>query len=217
MLRMKIPGLIHRLLTNRVDFIRSRWEKSGCPSPAPHPVKLAVLDRYSFPGGTWIESGTFMGDTTAHLATQSQKVISIEPERHYAELATQRFRGNEKVAIICARSQDVIEGLLENVEGPVNLWLDGHWSQGETFKDESDTPIMYELESISNLLGIERRVKFAVFVDDVRLFASQHKEDPTDMTRQGYPELKFLVEWAAKHNLSWTIELDIFVARSVSF
>lgn len=107
-----------------------------------------------------------------------------------------------------------MEDLLKKANGPVNLWLDGHWSQGGTFKDENDTPIVHELNSVSKRFGIDPHFEFAVFVDDVRLFASQHKEDSDDVTRAGYPDLQFLADWAAKHKLWWTIELDIFCART---
>lgn len=90
------------------------------------------------------------------------------------------------------------------------FWLDGHYSAGDTYSGERDTPILLELDAIGGAL--DRLGEVLVFVDDVRLFATQHHEIESE-TRDGYPKLSQLVNWADFNNLQWTIEHDIFIAR----
>jgi hypothetical protein len=93
---------------------------------------------------------------------------------------------------------------LSRIRGDVNLWLDGHYSSGITFKGPQDTPIHKELDSISRNLDQFRKV--CVLIDDIRCFNPRLPEYTT------YPSLDMLVAWATKHKLDWHIEHDIFVA-----
>lgn len=174
--------------------------------PAPHGVKLAVLQRYGFIHGEWIETGTYLGDTTAVLARNARHVWSIEPEPTLASKASARFVDADQVTIVHGTSENRLEEVLDAVTGEtVSFWLDGHYSAGVTFQGENDTPIRQELEVIEKRLSGWKSV--AVLVDDVRCF------DPANPLFSGYPPREWLVDWAVRNELSWTIEHDIFVAR----
>jgi len=60
-----------------------------------------------------------------------------------------------------------------------------------------------ELSSISKFL---RSNEVAIFVDDFRLFVNSENT--------GYPPQSTLVDWAVENDLSWTVEQDIFIAKS---
>ena len=47
--------------------------KRGCSLPAPHFVKQAVLSRNAIKNSVWVETGTYLGDTTKFLC----KTISV--------------------------------------------------------------------------------------------------------------------------------------------
>jgi hypothetical protein len=182
------------------------WRRRGFDMPAPSAVKWAVLERYGFPQGEWIETGTYLGDTTAVLARKARHVWSIEPEPTLARNAVARFANAGQVTIVNGTSEDRLQELLDAVTGDsVSFWLDGHYSAGVTFQGEKDTPIRQELELIEKRLPDWRSV--AVMVDDVRCF------DPSDPLFTSYPPREWLVDWAVRNGLSWTIEHDIFVAR----
>ena len=112
----------------------------GFSMPAPANVKRAVLLRYGRETDTWIETGTYLGDTTAFLARRAKRVYSIEPEPTLARQATRRFSGVENVTIVEGLSEDNLAGILSEIEGPVSFWLDGHYSAGITFKDRPTRP-----------------------------------------------------------------------------
>ncbi|MDF3032120.1 MAG: hypothetical protein K0R03_2678 [Moraxellaceae bacterium] len=180
------------------------WARREFAAPSPHFIKQQVLLRNRLPNATWVETGTYMGDTTHVLSGVAQMVYSIEPEPKLFARADQRFRGTANVKILNGTSESVFPELIPKLAGDVCFWLDGHYSAGLTFKGAQDTPIVDELKVIGeNLAKMNRAV---VLVDDIRCFNPALPEYST------YPSLDFLVDWARQHKLSWHIEHDIFVA-----
>lgn len=208
---MRLTRLLDRV---RGKFLgRSLWERRGAPSPAPRPVKYAVLARYAIPGAMWIESGTHQGLTTTFLAKVSERVVTIEPDPSLASGARGRFIGSSRITVVEGRSQDVLANLLrEHREGPINLWLDGHYSGHGTFLDTRETPILDELLIISEFLSESACQPLAVMIDDVRLFAGSPLTEGERNFETGYPRVGALTDWAHRHGLWWTIEHDIFCA-----
>lgn len=179
------------------------WRNSNYSSPSPQHVKIKVLKAHSLPDATWIETGTYLGDTTSNLAKIAKKVISIEPQAELSEFASSRLRRKKNVEVINATSESCIAKVLEGVSGPTCFWLDGHYSGDVTFKGTEVSPISAELFAISGYL---KRNKVVVLIDDFRLFVNS--------AATGYPSHLTLVAWAREQNLSWTVEHDIFVANS---
>ncbi len=158
-------------------------------------------------GATWIETGTFLGQTTQLLARNATHVYSIEPEIRLYKRANKLFRGAKNIKIINGTSEDVFPELLPIISGNVNFWLDGHYSAGITFKGPKDTPIIDEITHIGR--NINRYQKVCVLIDDIRCF------NPRLPEYRSYPSLETLVEWARKYQLDWHIEHDIFIAKSI--
>jgi hypothetical protein len=184
------------------------WRERGYAPPSPSFIKRRCLLRHSVPGATWIETGTYLGDTTALLARQGAMVYSIEPEPRLYESASRRFASTSNIRILHGTSESVMPTLLPQITGDVNFWLDGHYSAGVTFKGSQDTPVRDELASISQHL--HRLGRVVVMVDDVRCF------NPHIPEFASYPPVDFLVEWARTNHLAWQIEHDIFCAVSPS-
>ncbi|MDO8731310.1 MAG: class I SAM-dependent methyltransferase [Actinomycetota bacterium] len=182
-----------------------KWADRCYDMPAPQMVKWSVLTRYGHPLGTWVETGTYLGETTAFLAGSANHVYSLEPMPDLAQAAVERFGGIANVTIIQGLSEDCLPEILDGIAGPVSFWLDGHFSKGNTFQGPSDTPIRAELAAIEPHLP--RWDSVTVLVDDVRCF------DPSNPNFADYPTRGWLVDWAERNNLNWLIEHDIFVAR----
>ena len=181
------------------------WTERQFSAPSPHFVKQTCLLRNAIQGGQWIETGTYLGQTTEILARLNQPVFSIEPEPALYSNAKKNFARYPNVEILHGTSEDIFPTLLPKLSGPVNFWLDGHYSAGITFKGPQDTPIVDELACISLHLGHFGDV--CVQIDDVRCFNPKIPEYST------YPRLDDLVDWARSHDFDWHIEHDIFVAR----
>jgi len=183
-----------------------QWAERGYAAPSPHFIKQECLLRNGFPSASWVETGTFLGQTTQLLARHAAKVYSIEPEPKLFARAQKLFRSQKHVEILNGTSENVFPYLLPRLRGDVNFWLDGHYSAGITFKGEQDTPILDELASIS--LNLDSFGKICVLIDDIRCFNPLLPEYST------YPSLDTLVAWAIEHKLSWHIEHDIFIAKT---
>lgn len=193
----------------------SEWEKNGAPMPAPQDVKVAVLMRHSDPTFPWVETGTFLGTTTKALAKVSPIVISLEPERALYLEALVALAEFQNVEVLNLTSEEGLQSAIDALTeySGVNFWLDGHFSQGETYRGSYDTPILFELEVISSAIERKALSEARVFIDDVRLFVSEHREEPEDLARTGYPSLDSLVAFASVRGFLWTIEHDVLIMR----
>lgn len=202
---MKLRDLL-RISTLKHLSEFKKWGDRQFAAPSPRFIKRACLLRNGFADGTWIETGTYFGETTEFLSQNFPSVISIEPEEKLFALAQERFKSSATVKVLNGTSESILPHLLPTLGGTLNFWLDGHHSGGVTFKGPQDTPIVQELECIErNLLRFKA---VAVLIDDIRCFGSDLDE------YRDYPPLQVLVEWANRLGLSWHIEQDILVAKT---
>jgi hypothetical protein len=114
------------------------------------------------------------------------------------------LRKIENIRVIHGSSETEFERAIALEASKLNVWLDGHFSEGGTFLGEVVSPVMKELSVIS--AQKHRFEAIVVFVDDVRLF-SRTKDMPTD-----YPPISFLLDWANQNGFDWEIQNDIFIA-----
>jgi len=178
------------------------WLFSGCKSPSPQKIKMRVLKRHSVSGLPWVETGTYLGDTTRYLSSLTDKVVSIEPELSLFKFATKRLKKFKNVEIRNGSSEEIFERICNEMLEGANFWLDGHFSGDVTFQGEMISPIELELKHITKL--ITKGADVSVFIDDFRLFVEKRE--------LGYPDPITLVNWAKLNNLNWTVEHDIFIA-----
>lgn len=175
--------------------------------PAPHSVKMGVLERLGYRNAVWIESGTYHGETAAHLSQLGFLVHTIEPEPQLFRAAQSRFATDPNVVVHHGTASDLLTQLLIPKISPVNIWLDGHYSGPGTYRaNQQDAEVMAELQIIDSGIG---GGLCKVFIDDVRLFTDSHRS-------LGYPNLDQVVDWARKRHWQWLIELDILVLEKRS-
>jgi len=188
------------------------WQTNGFRSPAPNIVKWRVLKRY---GGkdTWIESGTYLAETCMFISGFAKFVYTIEPSNILFAEARQKVYKVNNVEIFHGTSEvelpKILSTLLIAKTEACSFWLDGHYSFERTYKGMIDTPIIQELAIIGPYL--KNFSYFVIFIDDVREFIK------SDFIDNGYPRLKFLVDWAEARGFNWTIEHDIFIISSKPF
>ena len=181
------------------------WIKNNFSPPSPGYIKRRCLVRHTSRNTIWVETGTYLGQTTKFLAKKSKKIITIEPQLQLFKNAKKKLSRFKNVDVILGTSEDVFPGLLPKLNGEVNFWLDGHYSEGITYLGKRETPIIEELSNIAD--NLENFSSIIIFVDDVRCFGLEENE------MNGYPSIMILVEWAEKNKFSWYIEHDIFVAK----
>jgi hypothetical protein len=172
--------------------------------PFPTFVKKEVFNEFNSSSKIWIETGTLVGDTAKYLSKVAKFVYTIEPSEKYYNISLKNLTNCENVKIYNDTSENKLNDILEIIKpnSEVCFWLDGHWSGGDTFKGETDTPILSELDTIERYLN--KFSKLHILVDDFRIFDIGNSTEI-------YPSKEVLIEYAAKNNLKWRITRDIFI------
>lgn len=198
-----IPFYFSLELADKMEFVA--WWRRDFVSPAPQFIKMRILQSAKNVD-VWIETGTYMGRTTDFLRRIGSSVVSIEASKELASKAEYLFERHSNVQIVHGLSEDELEKILDGLGSEVRriaFWLDGHFSGGPTHLGPVETPIQKELEIISRKL--KRFDEVSLFIDDFRCFVNQETD---------YPGTEILSCWAKENNLSWSVEHDIFIART---
>lgn len=144
------------------------------------PEKRAEIKKWQAMTGhnLFVETGTFLGDTTLAMAAVFQHCWTVEIDEALHEQALRKFEGRQNITAIRGDSETRIADILKDIDAPAIFWLDGHYSRGNTGRGLLDSPIMNELRRI-----FEHPIKtHVVLIDDARLF----------LGRNGYPTIKAL-------------------------
>lgn len=119
-----------------------------------------------------VESGTHLGDTVAFFLPHARRIVSVEVEPKLYEAAAARFAADTSVELILGDALDIVPQLLQLVDAPPLVWLDGHFSGGVTGRGQQVEPagtIIHRLGRIRIPPGT------TLVIDDLRLFGF----DPT--------------------------------------
>ena len=182
-----------------VDQTIQLWKKNGMHLPPPQVFKQLVIKEYATRHNinTFIETGTYLGETIDYCKSSFNKLISIELDVALFNNATNKFAHENKITIYHGDSGILLEKVLTDIEETCLFWLDGHYSEGITAKGELNTPIISELNHIFNH-PVSNHI---ILIDDARLFVG----------RNDYPTLDHLSDFVAnnKPNLKFSVENDI--------
>jgi hypothetical protein len=156
--------------------------------------KKRVLDVASqFECETFIETGTFYGQMVACVREHFQKVLSVELHRPLYELNRAAFAEAGNVSIYFGDSSSVLKEMIQNSEGRILFWLDGHFSGSGTARGDRVSPLLDELSLIA---GHDRR-DHCILIDDARLFGTDD-----------YPSMGETRERLLQINKRYSIEID---------
>jgi hypothetical protein len=171
-----------------------QWKLTGRQIPPPPVVKHAILREYAARFGlrTFVETGTFAGDTIDAVLYSFDRIVSIELSDAWHSRAKARFSNQPHVTLVQGDSGNRLPEVLATLEQPALFWLDAHYSGPTTARAAIDTPIGQELESIA-----KHPVRgHVVLIDDLREFTGQ----------AGYPTEPDLVAWMRRASPAMTVE-----------
>jgi len=162
-------GILCQILMDKADMdqMLEWYVNQKCSPPSPHFIKQSILERHGISNSTWVETGTFKGNTTAFLANRFKHVHSIEPQYNLYQQARKNLSYIPNITLHLGTSEDTFETVLGLIRSDVCFWLDGHYSSGDTFRGHNATPIKHELRVIAKHLA-----KFSgvvVLIDDIRM------------------------------------------------
>ena len=139
----------------------------------------------------YIETGTYHGDGIRRVIGHYERIHSIELAEKYALGAAQQFLNNPEVTVYHGNSKEVLPLLLDTIQEPVTIFLDGHYSGGETaIGDEiidgfSSAPLLAEIEII-----MVRPWDDIVIIDDTRMFGRRDRLN-TGVKNYKWPEYDY--------------------------
>jgi hypothetical protein len=144
----------------------------------------------SFSIETFVETGTYRGDTIALLADKFKRLVSIELSEEYHKRARERFAHEPRIELLQGDSARRLSTTLNSASGPTLIWLDAHFSGGDTAKGAGNTPVLEEAKAIC---AADRR-DLIIFVDDLRLFGAHPEASLVHDSHGGYPSVTALIE-----------------------
>jgi hypothetical protein len=143
---------------------------------------------------TFVETGTYRGDTVAALRQRFDALWSIELDPGLAQAAARRFANAGNVMILCGDSAELVPLLAAGMNRRrVLWWLDAHYSGGITAG--GDSPLCAELAALRERAG----AGVVILIDDARLFG----RDPA------FPELGSVRQWADENGMRCAVGGDV--------
>lgn len=118
----------------------------------------------------FIETGTYLGDTTAYLIPYFKELHTIELSKNLARRAQLRFQNQPKITVHQGDSGKVLPKIMPQIKSAALFWLDGHYCHGISAKGKKKCPIYEELSAIFSA----ERLSHTLLIDDMRLFVGQN-------------------------------------------
>lgn len=153
---------------------------------------------------SFVETGTYYGHTTALASsifpakTKCPCVHSIELSETLFIQAKEKFKNNKNICLYQGDTIRILPSILQKIEGQPIIFLDAHFSMGETAQGQKNTPILDEL----NIIKQSKFNDAILIIDDIRMFYDPIN-DPRGTFIEGYPTLNTIVEKILEINSSY--------------
>lgn len=113
---------------------------------------------------SFIETGTYAGDTTNLASNIFEQVYSIEIYEPLYKNAKNRFRGKSNIHLYFGDTCDMFQQMIQESSARRLYWLDAHSSGGGTGGRPGFSPISAELSQFKNYGSLED----IILIDDLR-------------------------------------------------
>ncbi len=124
----------------------------------PHDLITELQKAYQIKN--FVETGTYLGETTEWASKHFEKVYTFEAAESIYKTTKQRIGSITNIEFILGESNKELEKI--HISASAIFWLDAHYSEGDTFNGE--VPLLKEIEIINNL-----DIESFIFIDDARL------------------------------------------------
>jgi FkbM family methyltransferase len=139
----------------------------GYPHQTNLPIELVDRLRARFGLEHFVETGTRHGVTTRAMAPHFKHVATIELDPVSFQTTAAQLAANSHIHCFQGDSVQQLPQILNALGAAGVVWLDAHWSGGDTGKGDVECPVLGELAAI-----YAHRPDHIVFIDDARLFLS---------------------------------------------
>jgi hypothetical protein len=195
--KVKNLGNLFVAILKREPFPVLITAAKGHVKPMPEPMKRLTLQHYANRCSlkTFIETGTFRGETLAILEGQMDELHSVELSPELFAAAKKKFEGSSKIHLHHGDSADIFPNILAGFNNPALIWLDAHYSAKITAHGPEETPILAELEAVF----CNKNHRHCILIDDAREFEGN----------PAYPKLDQVREMAEKNSYNFECRFDL--------
>jgi hypothetical protein len=116
---------------------------------------------------SFVETGTYKGETTAWASRHFRQVYTIENYRPTYDQTAAKYAHLHNVDFLYGHSASALPAVLQKLSGNSIFWLDAHWMGEGSYGEADECPVLNEIR----LLNESRDVHY-IFIDDARLFLS---------------------------------------------
>jgi hemerythrin superfamily protein len=134
---------------------------------------------------TFVEGGTYIGSTAKEMSEIFKIVYTIEKSNVMYNLAKKNLKDIINIKVLHGDTRDYFESIIKSNDD-VLFWLDAHWSEGETYGDGDECPLIQELQLI-----FKYDKNFLILIDDARLFLAP---PPKNHNFMQWPSIKDIVK-----------------------
>jgi hypothetical protein len=174
------------------------------------PERLVLSLRDALSATTFIETGTFRGATAEWASHHFAQVHSIERAESLYSSVRDRLGGIANLTLHLGDTREILPGLIGALDAPALLWLDAHWSGGETSGADDECPLLDELE-----IADQSSTELAVLVDDARYFLAA---PPAPHRLGDWPDLAEVVDVLSKNRERYVcVTEDVIVAVPMKY
>lgn len=148
---------------------------------------------------TFVETGTYRGETTRWAATRFNHVSSIEIDAATFEIACATLADLENVELHLGDSRTCLPDIVAEIYDPAAFWLDAH-KGGGWFGKGDDCPILDEIDIINTCPA-----PTLIMIDDARGFLSP---PPPPFDWQAWPDLRTILNRACESPARFSVVFD---------
>lgn len=157
---------------------------------------------------SFIETGTYLGQTSAWASQYFESVITIEYSEEIYKKTLDNYRELSNVRFLFGDSRKLLESILPTVEQSI-LWLDAHWCSSGSYGIDDQCPLIKEIDIINS-----NDKEHIILIDDARLFLAP---PPLPNSIQYFPDLNQLLEALNNKKRVVFVYEDVFIIVPVKY
>ncbi len=155
---------------------------------------------------TFVETGTYKGQTAVWASKTFDRVITVEGSEDLYREVTQKHGHVANIEFICGDSREKLAWIVTRLRGPAVFWLDAHWCGGSAYGQTAQCPILDEIRAINS-----SPYSHFLFIDDARYFvAPPPSPHPVDQ----WPDIRAVIHElnACRDNRYTVIHDDVIIS-----
>lgn len=149
------------------------------------PTDIARFIKENFNINTFVETGTYKGETAIWASSLFDKVFTIEYSKQFYNETKSKYIKAKNIEFIFGDSRQELQKLLPNI-GQSIIWLDAHWCSLGSYGETDQCPLLKELELINKY-----EKDHFILIDDARFFITP---PPLPHSLDFFPDISTIIK-----------------------